>query len=66
MFRTQPEPNLARRQQIFHIWVRPVEQRNGMFGLRIALYELDKLVREGLSEKTSQALVSSCQNTSIY
>ncbi|MBG99278.1 MAG: hypothetical protein CMN58_02900 [Solibacterales bacterium] len=51
MFRTQPEPNLARRQQIFHIWVRPVEQRNGMFGLRIALYELDKLVREGLSEK---------------
>ena len=51
MFRTQPEPNLARRQQIFHIWVRPVEQRTGMFGLRIALYELDKLVREGLSEK---------------
>ena len=51
MFRTQPEPNLARHQQIFHIWIRPVEQQNGMFGLRIALYELDKLVREGLSEE---------------
>ena len=51
MFLTQPEPNLGRRQQIFHVWVRPVEPQNGMFSLRIALYELDKLVREGLSEE---------------
>ena len=51
MFLTQPEPNLGRRQQIFHIWIRPVEPQNGMFALRIALYELDKLVREGLSEE---------------
>ena len=51
MFQFQPDPNLGRRQQIFHIWIRPVEPRNGMFALRIALYELDKLVREGLSEE---------------
>ena len=55
MFLTQPEPNLGRRQQIFHIWIRPVEPRNGMFALRIALYELDKLVREGLSEEDFSA-----------
>ena len=55
MFLTQPEPNLGRRQQIFHIWIRPVEPQSGMFALRIALYELDKLVREGLSEEDFSA-----------
>ena len=51
MFLTQPEPNLGRRQQIFHIWIRPVEPQNGMFALRIALYELEKLVRKGLDKQ---------------
>ena len=51
MFQFQPDPNLGRRQQIFHIWIRPVEPQNGMFTLRIALYELDKLVKEGMSEE---------------
>jgi zinc protease len=43
-----PEPNLARRQQIFQIWIRPVEPQNAHFALRTALYEVDKLVREGM------------------
>ncbi len=51
MFLTEPEPNLGRRQQIFQIWIRPVEPQNGMFALRIALYELDKLVKEGMSQE---------------
>ncbi len=51
MFQFQPDPNLGRRQQIFHIWIRPVEPQNGVFALRIALYELDKLVREGMPEE---------------
>ena len=51
MFQFQPDPNLGRRQQIFQIWIRPVLPENGLFGLKIALYELDKLVREGLSEE---------------
>ncbi len=51
MFQFQPDPNLGRRQQIFHMWIRPVEPQNGMFALRIALFELDKLVREGISEE---------------
>ena len=51
MFQFNPDPNLGRRQQIFHIWIRPVEPQNGVFALRIALYELDKLVREGMSEE---------------
>lgn len=51
MFLTEPEPNVARRQQIFQIWIRPVEPANGMFALRIALYELDKLVKQGMSQQ---------------
>ena len=51
MFLTEPEPNLGRRQQIFQIWIRPVEPPNGMFALRIALHELDKLVKQGMSRE---------------
>jgi zinc protease len=51
MFLMTPDPNLARQQQIFQIWIRPVEQENGAFALRAALYEYDKLVRDGLSQE---------------
>ena len=50
MYQFDPDPNLGRRQQIFQIWIRPVEPQNGMFALRAALYELDKLVERGISE----------------
>ncbi|HYX43133.1 MAG TPA: insulinase family protein, partial [Pyrinomonadaceae bacterium] len=39
MYQFEPDPNLARQQQIFQIWIRPVEPANGMFALRAALYE---------------------------
>ena len=48
MFQFEPSPNLARRSQIFQIWIRPVEPPNAKFALRLALYELDKLVKEGI------------------
>lgn len=46
-----PDPNLGRQQQIFQIWIRPVEAENGVFALRAALYEYDKLVSSGLSQQ---------------
>lgn len=52
MFQSEPDPNLARSQQIFQIWIRPVEPQNANFALRAALYEYDKLVKNGLDEKT--------------
>jgi zinc protease len=55
MYQFQPNPNLARRQEIFQIWIRPVQPENGPFALKIALYELDKLIREGISEEDFQA-----------
>ncbi|MCW5981689.1 MAG: insulinase family protein [Bryobacteraceae bacterium] len=49
MFQLEPDPNLARRQQIFQIWIRPVEPETAQFALRLALFELDKLVKDGLT-----------------
>ena len=51
MFQFTPDPNLARQQQIFQIWIRPVEPQNGHFALRAALYEYDKLLRDGLTRE---------------
>ena len=45
---TFPLPNIARRQPHFEIWLRPVPPHNGLFALRAALYETDKLIRDGI------------------
>ncbi len=49
MFQFYPDANLARSQQIFQVWIRPVEPQNALFALRCALFELRKLVESGLS-----------------
>lgn len=51
MYQFEPSPNLGRLQQIFQIWIRPVEPPTARFALRLALYELDKLVKNGLSQE---------------
>jgi zinc protease len=55
MFQFEPDPNLGRQQQIFQIWIRPVEPQNGHFVLRAALYEYDQLVREGMSQEAFES-----------
>ena len=55
MFQFQPDANLGRQSQIFQIWIRPVEPANGHFVLRAALYEYDKLVREGMSKEAFES-----------
>jgi len=55
MFQFQPDPNLGRQQQIFQIWIRPVEPQNGHFALRAALYEYDKLIKNGMSQEAFEA-----------
>ena len=52
---TFPVPNIARREQYFSIWIRPVVPENTWFAVRAALYHLDKLESEGISEKDFQA-----------
>ena len=55
MFQFFPDPNIARRGQIFEVWIRPVPPEQGHMALRIAVHELDKLINEGMSEEDFQA-----------
>ncbi len=48
MFQFEPSPNIARQRQIFQIWVRPVEPPTAAFALRLALFELDRMVKNGI------------------
>jgi len=64
MFRFIPDTNLVRHQQIFQIWIRPVEPQNAHFALRVGLFELEKLVKNGLTqeefEETRKFLYKNC------
>ncbi|MEP7353215.1 MAG: pitrilysin family protein [Acidobacteriota bacterium] len=50
MFLMEPPQNIARRSQIFQIWIRPVEPPAAAFTLRLAFYELNNLIKNGISE----------------
>ena len=43
-------PNVPRHRQAFTIWIRPVAAEHAHFAIRLAVRELRRLVREGLSE----------------
>jgi zinc protease len=55
MFQFFPDPNLARRAQIFEVWIRPVAPENAHMALRIATHELEKLVQDGLTAEQFEA-----------
>jgi zinc protease len=50
MYSFFPSPNIVRKAQLFEVWIRPVVPENAHHALRIALYELDKLIKNGLSQ----------------
>jgi zinc protease len=43
-------PNIPRTQQYFSVWIRPVDHDARHFALRLALYELERLIEEGLTD----------------
>jgi len=51
MFRQRPDANLARHAQIFEVWIRPVPPDQAQMALRIALFELERLITNGLTEE---------------
>lgn len=68
----QPRTNVARRSQLFEIWIRPIaltEPGNlhdrSLFATRAAIRELDKLVREGLEEETVDETVAFLRNFTV-
>lgn len=46
-----PSPNIARRSQAFEIWIRPVVPVNAHMTTRLALYELQNMIDNGLSQE---------------
>jgi zinc protease len=52
---TFPLANIPRRQQFFSIWIRPVAHEHRHFAVRLALFELERLVRDGLDEADFEA-----------
>ena len=56
MYQTKPDSNLGRSSQIFQVWLRPLRSNNDAhFATRAAVYELDQLIENGMSEKDFQA-----------
>ena len=56
MFQFHPDTNLGRQQQIFQVWIRPVRSNNdGHFATRVALYELENLIENGMTESDFEA-----------
>ncbi|MHB0971196.1 MAG: M16 family metallopeptidase [Thermoanaerobaculia bacterium] len=51
MYMSAPEANIARRAQIFEVWIRPVMPQNAHMALRIALHELENLIDRGMSKE---------------
>ncbi|HEY4362524.1 MAG TPA: pitrilysin family protein [Bryobacteraceae bacterium] len=46
----EPPTNIARRSQAFQIWIRPAEPPQAAFALRLAVFELNKLIQDGMSQ----------------
>lgn len=51
----EPEPNHARKRQIFELWIRPVAPEQAHFAARLALFELERLAEEGPAEEEFEA-----------
>jgi zinc protease len=61
---TFPVPNDPRRQQYFSIWIRPVPSDKSVFALRAAVWELDRLVDQGMTQAEFEATRSFLLNYS--
>jgi zinc protease len=49
-FTNIPTPNIPRRQQYFSVWIRPVVPVDAQFSLRAALYEVERLRQQGMTQ----------------
>jgi len=49
--RSMPPTGVGRRQQLFEVWIRPVQEDRTVFALRAGLREVERLNREGLTQE---------------
>ena len=56
MFQFFPDANIARRAQLFEVWIRPLRSHeDAHMALRIAIHEIDRLAKTGLAAKDFEA-----------
>jgi zinc protease len=51
MYQFFPDANLGRRAQLFEIWLRPMVPDQAVFGFKVALWELRRLIERGLDKE---------------
>jgi zinc protease len=51
----QPSPGVARTFNHWQVWLRPVPPASAAFAIKGALFEMDKLIKQGLSEQEFKA-----------
>ena len=61
---TFPITNIPRSEQYFSIWIRPVQPQHGHFALRLAMWELNRMVNDGLSQADFEEARSFVKNYS--
>lgn len=55
MYQFFPDANLGRRHQLFEVWLRPLVPATAVFALKLALFELRKLIANGLTAEDFEA-----------
>jgi zinc protease len=61
---TFPITNIPRSEQYFSVWIRPVQPQHGHFALRLALWELNRMVTDGLTQSEFEEARSFVKNYS--
>ena len=51
MFQMMPDPNFARRAQLFEVWIRPVAPEHAVFALKAGIHMLRRLIENGITEE---------------
>lgn len=55
MYRFQPDPGVVRFFNHWQTWIRPTKPENAAFAFKAALYEIDRLRRDGMSQASFEA-----------
>jgi zinc protease len=47
-----PQTRIARQSQYFYIWIRNLSDENATFAAKFTMFNLDKMIKEGLDKET--------------
>jgi zinc protease len=64
--RQMPAPNNARRQQLFEVWIRPVQHMHRHFALRAAMRELQNAVQFGMTQEAFETTKKFLQKYALH